>query len=114
MKTAAILLIAFNVSGAFAAKGPEQFRRQEAELFRREEAECPKLRRKYGCDKESCWTACGQDGSDQWCWMADDGGYGPWIKCKTHEECSWSNLARKYGDVGCGIGANCPACGCGC
>ncbi|KAK4222892.1 hypothetical protein QBC38DRAFT_374231 [Podospora fimiseda] len=58
-----------------------------------------------GCSGGYCWKQCGDEGSGQWCWTANNGGYGDWIKCSTSSQCN-TNMA-------CGIG-DCSACGCSC
>lgn len=62
--------------------------------------------KQYGCSKDGwCYKTCGDAGSGQWCWAAENGGLGDWIGCKDDSNCS-PNMA-------CGQG-NCDACGCSC
>ncbi|KAL6858135.1 hypothetical protein ACO1O0_005588 [Amphichorda felina] len=59
-----------------------------------------------GCSKDGwCYKSCGDAGSGQWCWAAENGGLGDWISCSSDSQCS-QNMA-------CGKG-NCDACGCSC
>lgn len=63
----------------------------------------------YGCsqDKKRCWRNCGPAG--EWCWLAADGGSGPWLSCSADSQCS----PEVTPGSGCGKGS-CDECGCSC
>ncbi|KAE8356848.1 hypothetical protein BDV28DRAFT_126310, partial [Aspergillus coremiiformis] len=59
-----------------------------------------------GCSRSGyCYKSCAQPGSGEWCWTAQENGFGPWIRCSKDSDCS-------RGDQ-CGAG-DCKACGCSC
>lgn len=73
---------------------------QENEVFKRD---CWK-RASLGCSNSGyCWRQCGQNG--EWCWAAEEGGLGSWIRCSKWQDCN-VNMA-------CG-GGGCDVCGCSC
>ncbi|KAG6007736.1 hypothetical protein E4U21_005575 [Claviceps maximensis] len=75
-------------------------RDEEKNLFARE---CW-YRDDFGCSKSGwCYKTCGANG--QWCWAAQNGGYGSWIGCSSFRDCNK--------EMACGQG-NCKACGCNC
>lgn len=63
----------------------------------------------YGCsqEKKRCWRTCGSAG--EWCWLAADGGSGPWLSCTRDSQCS----PQATPGTGCGKG-DCGECGCSC
>ncbi len=54
-----------------------------------------------GCNGNNyCWKTCSTTGGGEWCWLATQGGVGPWAVCNTWEDCTNPSF-------GCG-----GACGC--
>lgn len=59
-----------------------------------------------GCSRGGyCYKSCAQPGSGEWCWTAQNNGFGDWIKCKNNWDCRPTDQ--------CGAGG-CKTCGCGC
>lgn len=52
-----------------------------------------------------CYKSCAQPGSGEWCWTAQNNGFGDWIGCSSVSDCSPTDQ--------CGAGG-CSACGCSC
>lgn len=104
MKFITLSVLALHAAGTLAAG---------AKLVGRDET-CDVLEKTYGCQDGYCWEACGQHGSNQWCWTAASGGSGDWITCSADSDCNWPELSSKYGETGCGIGDGCDDCGCSC
>ncbi|KAI9371050.1 hypothetical protein BJX61DRAFT_512793 [Aspergillus egyptiacus] len=60
----------------------------------------------YGCSRGYCWKACGDKEKGEWCWTAENLGWGDWDTCSSWRDCG----VKTYS---CGRG--CPfSCGCSC
>ncbi|KAF8132732.1 hypothetical protein K438DRAFT_1641960, partial [Mycena galopus ATCC 62051] len=64
----------------------------------------------FGCSEFNgvgyCWNVCGTGG--EWCWTANNGGFGGWDMCISVNHCGTDNNAYRCGASGC------ARCDCSC
>ncbi|KAF2014196.1 hypothetical protein BU24DRAFT_451318 [Aaosphaeria arxii CBS 175.79] len=76
-----------------------------ADIFKRKQQAC-EWNSREGCSGGYCWKSCGSPG--EWCWTAAGDGGGPWLQCRSYNDCNFSANCGK----GCKPGNN--SCGCSC